>query len=213
MALWKPYADDVPLDLSRTAAPDTPLPCPAECYAPPPPNYPAYSGYTPQLPVPMAYQPYNKQLTQISPGSSGYASSSISPKETRHLKYSPPQTSTEHAVTLPYHMVDANTLSDDPAFQEFERNALRMMAEKNGGALLGNNPRMRRTVRATHAGAADDAYRCQRERNNRAAKQSMDRRKRREIDTSLKVSSLKKQYAALKVVARTTVCSSCQQSF
>ncbi|KAJ8719309.1 hypothetical protein PYW08_011484 [Mythimna loreyi] len=49
------------------------------------------------------------------------------------------------------------------------------MAEKNGGSLLNNNPRLRRVVQTSQN--ADDSYRRQRERNNFVTKQSKDRQK------------------------------------
>ncbi|KAJ8719304.1 hypothetical protein PYW08_011479 [Mythimna loreyi] len=55
-------------------------------------------------------------------------------------------------------------------FKEFKESALRVMAAKNGSALTGNNPRMRRCVRASSTGAAAyDAYLRQRVLNNLAA--------------------------------------------
>lgn len=107
--------------------------------------------------------------------------------------------------------MDVDALSDDPDFQAFERDALRAMAEKNGGTLLGNNPRMRRAVRSTNQDSANDAYRKQRERNNFAAKQSRDRRKMREIHLALKVSYLKNEITNLKAKLASRVCGRCQQ--
>ncbi|PZC70961.1 hypothetical protein B5X24_HaOG214517 [Helicoverpa armigera] len=202
MALWTPYADEAALDLSKTAQETV-----------------TYSReyYAPQLTVPPDYLPYNgyyAPVGQISPGgsSSGYDSVSFSPVTPRHVTLSPPASPTEVTSKRSYHMIDADCLSDDPDFQEFERNALRVMAEKNGGALLGNNPRMRRAVRSTQSDAGDDAYRRQRERNNHAAKQSRDRRKLREIHLALKVTYLRKEVAALKAALSTRVCGRCQQT-
>lgn len=107
-------------------------------------------------------------------------------------------------------MIDVDSLSDDPDFQAFERDALRAMAEKNGGTLLGNNPRMRRAVQTTQA--ADDSYRKQRERNNFAAKQSRDRRKLREIHLALKVTYLKNELTKLKSLLGSQTCVRCRQS-
>lgn len=203
MALWTPYAEDAALDLSKTAVQES--------------QFSRDYLYAPQLAVPQDYSPYNgyyAPVGQISPGgsSSGYDSVSFSPMTPRLAALSPPASPTEATSKRPYHMVDVDTLSDDPDFQEFERNALRVMAEKNGGALLGNNPRMRRTVRSTNSDASDDSYRRQRERNNFAAKQSRDRRKLREIHLALKVSYLKKEVATLKAALSTRVCVRCQQT-
>lgn len=107
--------------------------------------------------------------------------------------------------------IEVDSLSDDPDFQEFERDALRAMAEKNGGVLLGNNPKMRRAVRSNND-SSDDSYRKQRERNNYAAKQSRDRRKLREIHLALKVSYLRREVAGLKALLAGKVCSRCHQS-
>ncbi|XP_026741715.1 transcription factor VBP-like isoform X1 [Trichoplusia ni] len=205
MALWTPYAEDVALDLSKTAAQDTHF---TRDYS---------TIYAPQLHVPQEYLPYNgfyAPIGQVSPGgsSSGYDSVSFGPLTPRHVTLSPPASPVEASAKRPYSMVDVDSLSDDPDFQEFERNALRVMAEKNGGALLGNNPRMRRTVRSTNCDAGDDTYRRQRERNNFAAKQSRDRRKLREIHLALKVSYLRKEVAALKSALSTRVCGRCQQT-
>ncbi|KAJ0176332.1 hypothetical protein K1T71_008506 [Dendrolimus kikuchii] len=110
-----------------------------------------------------------------------------------------------------YDAIEVDSLSDNPDFQEFERDALRAMAEKNGGVLLGNNPKMRRAVRSNND-TSDDSYRKQRDRNNFAAKQSRDRRKLREIHLALKVSYLRREVAGLKALLAGKVCSRCQQS-
>ncbi|KAJ8719308.1 hypothetical protein PYW08_011483 [Mythimna loreyi] len=78
--------------------------------------------------------------------------------------------------TTPPESSVASTISDNPEFKDFEENALRVVAAKNGSELVGSNPRMRR---------CDDAYLRQRERNNLAAKLSRDRRKRREMHLAL----------------------------
>ncbi|CAH4031625.1 unnamed protein product [Pieris brassicae] len=101
------------------------------------------------------------------------------------------------------------TLSDDMEYQAFERDALQAMAERNGGSLLGNNPRMKRVVQSTQA--SDDMYRKQRERNNYAAKQSRDRRKLREVRLAFQVTFLKKKLAEMRSQLDSGVCSSCLQ--
>ncbi|XP_075976549.1 uncharacterized protein LOC142976870 isoform X2 [Anticarsia gemmatalis] len=184
MALWTPYAEDSALDLSKSSL-----------------------NYVPQYTV--IQDPYGYSPGQLSPVSSGYEPVIFSPMTPRPLTLSPP--ASPQSLKRPFSMVDADCLSDDPDFQAFEQNALRVMAEKNGGALLGNNPRMRRSVRSTNSDQ-DDAYRRQRERNNFAAKQSRDRRKLREIHLALKVSYLRKEVASLKAALSSRVCGRCHQS-
>ncbi|XP_049875220.1 hepatic leukemia factor-like [Pectinophora gossypiella] len=105
-------------------------------------------------------------------------------------------------------LYDADSLSDDVEYQAFERDALRAMAEKNGGTLLGNNPRMRRAVQTSQA--VDDLYRKQRERNNFAAKQSRDRRKLREVRLAFQVTFLQKKLSVLRAQLGTRYCTRCQ---
>ncbi|CAH1637107.1 unnamed protein product [Spodoptera littoralis] len=104
---------------------------------------------------------------------------------------------------------DTESLSDDREYQIFEEDALRAMAAKNGGSLLGNNPKMRRAVQGSHS--ADDSYRKQRERNNIAAKASRDRRKLRELKLALQTAFLKKKVAELKASLATGLCRHCRQ--
>lgn len=106
-------------------------------------------------------------------------------------------------------LYDIESLIEDKEYQEFERDALRAMAEKNGGCLLGNNPRMRRAVQTSQA--ADDSYRKQRERNNFAAKQSRDRRKLREVRLAFQVTFLKKKLVALKSQLADRFCARCKE--
>ncbi|CAH0726821.1 unnamed protein product, partial [Brenthis ino] len=127
--------------------------------------------------------------------------SQISPVESWNRKVSSPPHSTDS--------FEIDSLSDDVEYQAFERDALRAMAEKNGGTLLGNNPRMRRAVQTSQA--ADDSYRKQRERNNFAAKQSRDRRKLREVRLAFQVTFLKKKIADLRTRLGERVCLRCQQ--
>ncbi|XP_072949613.1 uncharacterized protein [Epargyreus clarus] len=213
MALWTPYAEETALDLSvkckqetitdygynyqtyvypNTVSPNTSIP------------YPQYMGYPQPMYVPIA------ETSPISSCSS-YLPPAISP-QLRTGMISPPESPVSHDQNprRPSYMADVDMLSDDPDFQAFERDALRAMAEKNGGTLLGNNPRMRRAVQTSQA--ADDSYRKQRERNNFAAKQSRDRRKLREIHLALKVTYLKSEMAKLKAQLATRTCVRCQQS-
>lgn len=190
MALWTPYADSVALDLSKSTE-ETNLPRPDF-------TQDVYHFGLNYAPVPL-----------LSPLSGASVCSYDRPfTPTRIPTLSPPISPA--SAKRPYSMID-DTLSDDPDFQAFEREALRAMAEKNGGSLLGNNPRMRRAVCSNNE-TNDDSYRKQRERNNFAAKQSRDRRKLREIHLALKVSYLRKEVAGLKSLLASRVCSRCHQS-
>ncbi|KAJ8719300.1 hypothetical protein PYW08_011475 [Mythimna loreyi] len=200
MSLWRPYSDDVPVDLTRPQVqgvefPDHHPPQCSECYPPQ-----CSECYPPQLPVSPEHLPHGGYYAplQISPGgsTSGY---DAAPK--RRLAPEP-------SIEAP------DTLSDDLDFQDFEESALSVMAARNGGALLCSNPRMRRCVRASSADvAADDAYLQKRDRNNLAAKRSRDRRKLREIHLTLKASYLKKQVAALRARLKTGLCAQCNKTY
>ncbi|CAK1583126.1 unnamed protein product [Parnassius mnemosyne] len=215
MALWTPYADDKALDLSTKCKVEQVSP---EFYAN---NVPYHvHSYQNVSNVPYPYHSYPQQYipaAEPSPLSGGstcsYMTAPISP---RIGMISPPASPTSQHVSQPSakrpsYMVDVDSLSDDPDFQAFERDALRVMAEKNGGALLGNNPRMRRAVQTSQA--IDDSYRKQRERNNFAAKQSRDRRKLREIHLALKLTYLRNQVAKLKGQLASRSCIRCQQTY
>lgn len=192
MALWTPYADNVALDLSKTTV-ETKLP--RHDYA----THDVYNfGYN-FTPVP-----------QLSPLSGASVCSYERPFTPTRIPTLSPPISPASSAKRPYSMID-DSLSDDPDFQAFERDALRAMAEKNGGTLLGNNPRMRRAVCSNNE-SNDDSYRKQRERNNFAAKQSRDRRKLREIHLALKVSYLRKEVAGLKSLLASRTCSRCHQT-
>ncbi|CAK1542867.1 unnamed protein product [Leptosia nina] len=121
----------------------------------------------------------------------------------------PSQISPESVKSWSQDFYDAESLSEDLEYQAFERDALQAMAERNGGTLLGNNPRMKRAVQSTQA--EDDMYRKQRERNNFAAKQSRDRRKLREVRLAFQVTFLKKKLADLRARIEDSVCARCQQ--
>lgn len=208
MSLWTPYAE-APLDLTKPVKSErSPAPSsPSERYYYNPvldvhqPSY--YSGYHPQ---PVLYAPC-AQISPVSAGStcSGYEAGT--PMYPRPVPLSPPDSP---ASKIDYN-IDADVLSDDPDFQAFERDAMRAMAEKNGGTLLGNNPRMRRAVLTSQA--VDDTYRKQRERNNLAAKQSRDRRKLREIHLALKVAFLKNEVGKMKAMLAGKTCVTCSRSF
>lgn len=197
MALWTPYAQEAALDLSTHAVKaERASPLPASS-APQSPNlsglYPTYadSQYYASYP----YQP----VTYAVP-------SSMSPESIGSWSHGKPNAPSPPDSPEFY---DSESLSDDVEYQAFERDALRAMAEKNGGTLLGNNPRMRRAVQTSQA--ADDSYRKQRERNNYAAKQSRDRRKLREVRLAFQVTYLKKKMADLRARLSAGVCGRCRQ--
>ncbi|XP_013191490.1 transcription factor VBP-like [Amyelois transitella] len=106
----------------------------------------------------------------------------------------PPETANRPSSSV--QCSDTESLAEDVEYLEFERDALHAMAERNGGRLLSDNPRMRRAVQGS--GEGDDTYRKQRERNNVAAKQSRDRRKLREMRLTLQVTFLKKKLRQMK---------------
>lgn len=213
MALWTPYADTV-LDLSKSSR--------IHKYPSPEPTV-YHFGYN-YVPVPQisplsaasisSYEgPFTPQLFPISDRITTQMQTTsverlFTPVVPGGITLSPPVS--PQAVKRQYSMVD-DSLSDDPDFQAFERDALRAMAENNGGAVLGNNPRMRRNIRSNN-GSADDSFRKQRERNNFAAKQSRDRRKLREIHLALKVSYLKREMSGLKSALASRICNRCDQS-
>lgn len=105
-------------------------------------------------------------------------------------------------------MYDMESVADDVEYQAFEKEAMRAMSERNGGSLLGNNPRMRRSVQSKQEN--DDSYRKQRARNNFAAKQSRDRRKLREVRLALQVTFLRKKLAALRTAFSNLRCLRCR---
>lgn len=209
MALWTPYVQEAALDLSRSTVKrerESPniLPVTASY------NEYVYRQYAtspqPTLPVNTQYytgyteQTFSVPSAQISPESVGRWSPLTYRQKTISSAPSPP-----HSPEL----YDIESLDDDVEYQAFERDALRAMAEKNGGSLLGNNPRMRRAVQTNQA--ADDSYRKQRERNNYAAKQSRDRRKLREVRLAFQVTFLKKKMADLRARLAAGICGRCQQ--
>ncbi|XP_046967693.1 transcription factor VBP-like [Vanessa cardui] len=188
MALWTPYAEKA-LDLTKNVKKEV---SPDRTLRPKAPEY-RYSSVSPSLEH--ENRCYNYYEYSIPP-------SQISPIENWNFRKvpSPPQSEESFEV---------DSLSDDVEYQAFERDALRAMAEKNGGCLLGNNPRMRRAVQTSQE--ADDSYRKQRERNNYAAKQSRDRRKLREVRLAFQVTFLKKKIADLRTKLGERVCLRCQQ--
>ncbi|XP_073945737.1 uncharacterized protein [Choristoneura fumiferana] len=148
---------------------------------------------------------YPIPASQISPTSGGNCSRCVDAVYRQPAMLSPPESPPAEKL------LKADTLENDEEFLAFERNAMRAMALKNGGSLLGNNPRMRRTVQSTNQNAADDAYKTQRRRNNIAAKQSRDRRKLREIHLALKVTYLTNTVAKLTAQLAGRYCGGCQQ--
>ncbi|CAH2041780.1 unnamed protein product, partial [Iphiclides podalirius] len=203
MALWTPYAEEA-LDLSRSTIKKERASPGREELVYTTPGYvypqPAISPHD-RLPIRHAYYMGYQEApcvpsAQISPDSVG---SAWSPRGYRK-SLSPPESPGAY---------EAESLSDDVEYQAFERDALRAMAEKNGGTLLGNNPRMRRAVQTSQA--ADDSYRKQRERNNHAAKQSRDRRKLREVRLAFQVTFLKKKLADLRARLDERICARCRQ--
>ncbi|CAH0400116.1 unnamed protein product [Chilo suppressalis] len=217
MALWTPYVQETALDLSRSTVKrerESPI---VETISSTSPTYPDYSyakqyAVSPQQSLPLNpvyypgyadHQAYSVPSAQISP-ESGDCAPQWSPRSYQQKSVgsapSPPQSP---------ELYDIESLDDDVEYQAFERDALRAMAEKNGGSLLGNNPRMRRAVQTNQA--ADDSYRKQRERNNYAAKQSRDRRKLREVRLAFQVTFLKKKMADLRAKLAAGVCGRCRQ--
>ncbi|XP_050344659.1 hepatic leukemia factor-like [Nymphalis io] len=187
MALWTPYAEE-PLDLTTNVKQEV---SPDSTPGSKVPDY-RYSSEPPSLEH--ENRSYNCCECNIPP-------SQISPVESWNYRNAPSTSQSED--------LDVDSLSDDAEYQAFEQDAFRAMAEKNGGSLLGNNPRMRRAVQRNRD--ADDSYRKQREKNNYAAKQSRDRRKLREVRHAFQVTYLKKRIAKLRPKLRERVCQPCQQ--
>ncbi|XP_053608858.1 thyrotroph embryonic factor-like [Plodia interpunctella] len=210
MALWTPYSQEVALDLSRaTVKSEPPRSVEIDNSSPPFPDY-VYQRYSasPVEQIPNR-QPYFAGFSY--PPSFSVPSAAISPDSvgsswSRTLR-SPKSINTAPSPPESPELYETESLSDDVEYQAFERDALRAMQEKNGGCLLGNNPRMRRAVQTSQA--ADDSYRKQRERNNFAAKQSRDRRKLREVRLAFQVTFLKKKMADLRARLEAGLCARC----
>lgn len=187
MSLWTPYAEEA-LDLSQSVKEERESPASSIDQYTYPYLAPRQSGFILQngdyVPPAQMYVP------QISPVSSWYTKTPPSPLQSPEL-------------------YDSESLSDDVEYRAFERDAMRAMSERKGGSLLGNNPRMRRTVQSKQED--DDGYRKQRERNNFAAKQSRDRRKLREVRLAFQVTFLKKKLAALRSAVSKRRCPRCEQ--
>lgn len=207
MALWTPYAQEAALDLSKSSVKiehHSPRLEPVRASTSPIEydyhQYPAYEARQPGYYY--AYPPpeHTVPSAEISPDSAGSAWTPYQTIKSHAGAPSPPESP---------EFYDSESLADDVEYQAFERDALRAMAEKNGGTLLGNNPRMRRAVQTSQT--ADDSYRKQRERNNYAAKQSRDRRKLREVRLAFQVTFLKKKMADLRARLATGVCGRCRQ--
>lgn len=202
MALWTPYAQEAALDLSTHAVKEERAsPLPASTAPESPPRSGLYPSYSETQYVDTQYYttyPYQPATYAVPP--------SMSPDSVGSWSHSKPNASSTPESPEFY---DSESLSDDLEYQAFERDALRAMAERNGGTLLGNNPRMRRAVQTSQT--ADDSYRKQRERNNYAAKQSRDRRKLREVRLAFQVTYLKKKMADLRSRLTAGVCGRCRQ--
>ncbi|XP_059045123.1 hepatic leukemia factor-like [Achroia grisella] len=210
MSLWTPYVQEYALDLSNKITKNE-QDIPAALESPPlGATSPTYLNFEyRQCAISQVQQciPINQcvPVNQISPY---YVSYTHTPPLYKcdeippNAALSPPES---------VELYDAESLCNDAEYLEFEKDALRVMAEKNGGTLLGHNPKMRRAIQTNEA--ADDTYRKQRQRNNFAAKQSRDRRKMREVRLSLQTTYLKKKVAELKALLAADVCSRCRSRF
>ncbi|KAF9801487.1 hypothetical protein SFRURICE_013267 [Spodoptera frugiperda] len=197
-SFWKPYNSDCEdqehaLDLSRPAVKVKPVSTLQPLSAPTLPTsvpemYPGYIAYPDAVYPEASY--YRAGNTPVK-----YAASTISPvsNDSGHC--------TEDC--------DTESLSNDREYQIFEEDAMRAMAAKNGGSLLGHNPRMKRAVQSSQS--IDDSYKKQRERNNIAAKASRDRRKLREMKLALQTTYLKKKVAELQARLAAGLCRRCRQ--
>ncbi|XP_059045124.1 hepatic leukemia factor-like [Achroia grisella] len=202
MSLWTPYALEPALDLSKKSIK-------REQETPPALESPPLSTASPTS------MNFDYRECSISQVQQCVPLNQISPY---YVNYSPLPTVYEGneihpnpALSPPVSVesFDAESLCNDVEYLEFEKDAIRAMAEKNGGTLLGHNPRMRRAIQTNEA--VDDTYRKQRQRNNFAAKQSRDRRKMREVRLSLQTTYLKKKVTELRARLSAGVCSRCHQ--
>ncbi|CAH0686506.1 unnamed protein product [Spodoptera exigua] len=205
-SFWKPYTPDQEqaLDLSRPAVKE-------ERVSP----LPAQSAPSPPVPVPEMYQAYIGHPDAVSapiyPEAAYYSYDAVYQPTTYPVStVSPVSGHSSDLLLSATGDCDTISLSDDREYQAFEQDAMRAMAEKNGGSLLGNNPRMKRAVQSTHS--ADDTYKKQRERNNVAAKASRDRRKLREVKLALQTTFLQKKVAELRARMAAGLCNSCRQT-
>ncbi|CAG9788222.1 unnamed protein product [Diatraea saccharalis] len=162
-----------------------------------------YSGYTDQALVPSAHVSPSSidGIAHLSPPSIYEAEVS------NQFQYYKPIGSAPSPPKSP-EKYDTESLDDDVEYRAFERDAMRAMTVKNGGSLLGTNPRMRRIVQTNQA--ADDNYRLQRERNNHAAKQSRDKRRLREVRLALQVTFLKNKRDELRAMLAAGICVRCR---
>lgn len=137
MTLWTPYVEEVAMDLSKGKIKEDYGNL--DRFSPQHFHYPAYITYP---------QPMYAPVSQISPVSGGSISSYDSCTRlhdqaryhTRltHPDLSPPVSPMlDRPLKRSYNTVDVDYLSDDPDFQTFKCDALRAMAERNGGSLLG----------------------------------------------------------------------------
>ncbi|KAH9639158.1 hypothetical protein HF086_018226 [Spodoptera exigua] len=197
-SFWKPYTpeQEQALDLSRPAVK-------AERVSP----LPAQSAPSPPVPVPEISPAYidHPGAVSVYPEAAFYiCDAAYQPKVSPIVSGDPNDMSPSTTGDI-----DTESLSDDVEYQLFERDAMQAMAERNGGSLLGNNPRMKRAVQSTHS--ADDTYKKQRERNNVAAKASRDRRKLREVKLALQTTFLQKKLAELRARLAAGLCNRCRQ--
>ncbi|CAG9788221.1 unnamed protein product [Diatraea saccharalis] len=195
MALWRPYVDEAALDLSKSAEKNI--------------------NETPASKLSTAYLCNDTRYTVpasvlVSPVSSGDSASISSSYETITPSYSTnyaQESSLRIFSCASGSSLDMDTLNEDPNYKAFESTALKAMAEKNGGKILVDNPRMRRALHSKKQDSSTDAYRTQREKNNIAAKQSRDRRRMKEINLCLKLTYLKSEIASLQSKVALRVCS------
>ncbi|XP_026330990.1 thyrotroph embryonic factor-like [Hyposmocoma kahamanoa] len=186
MPLWMPYAEKA-LDLSRPVKKERVSPASRT------------EGYSnPYLP--------SRDCTFVSPNSDYVPSAQICLPQLYPAANWKSKT-TPSPLQSPK-LYDTESLYDDIEYQTFEREAMIAMSGRNGGSLVGNNPRMRRSVQSNQED--DDGYRKQRARNNFAAKQSRDRRKLREVRLALQVTFLRKKLAALRTAVSEPQCPHCR---
>lgn len=186
MPLWVPHSEEA-LDLSRPVKEERVSPAPG------------MKRYTYPYRPPRGCDFILQNSDDVSPAQIGVPQ--IYPIASWDSKTTPsPQQSPE--------LYDKDPLSDDIEYQAFEMNAMRAMSERNGGSLLGTNPRMRRSVQSKQG--EDDSYKEQRARNNFAAKQSRDRRKLREMRLALQVTFLRKKLVNLRSAVSERRCLRCQ---
>ncbi|KAI8431866.1 hypothetical protein MSG28_004425 [Choristoneura fumiferana] len=193
--LWKPYALDAEirtLDHCNSTKDSTTIKEEPLCPAPIPPL-----SFPPQAPVSYGY--YVPAIMELT----------LPPMMQSAFQVSGPPHNSPSAISIVSNseLYSSEYLNNNSEYLVFERDALRAMAERNGGSLVGSNPRMRRTVEFTKV--KDGGYRQQRELNNAAAKLSRERRKLREVKLALKVSFLEKKIRKLQAMLASDMCEKC----